>query len=429
MKLQFRYGSKDDTSKETATINFRIYHGKFDKRGSLYLDISREMWDDKTNYTRDTLKNPTGDFKTNERIREIKKELDRFTSIYEDELYDLKRTRPLKSITKIEFENFCNGIIQKFNGKDLPERWTLIQAIEKTRDDKFAINEIKTKNHHNRAIKKIEAFQKDTKKVYYTEEVNMNFYVAFKKWCDKQYNFQTKGIGLDIRTFSNFIREIKSSINYLRGHVNDFPYSKEIDSKRFKVHKSKKVHDVLREEHIEKLYSFKGKEVLEKVRDLAIIQYHACLRFSELADELNGGYDNLKIYPITDPEGNTSFEWDFYQVKVKDMKTIPVHKRLVDMYQSGRIKELYNNTGKRKGKIMTIQRYNPYLKEIMKELEIPIEIASHTLRRSFITNMINNKYSHHEVMQYSGHDKLDAFQGYCQRHNIKLKGGNTIPTE
>jgi len=409
-----------------------MYNNKLEKRGSLNLDINSKHWDfenkhiinlDKGGVTFDERENLKG-------VRDILKNIER---VYKDELRELKYSLQLKSYTNNDWKVWCNNVIAKATGRtEQKERYLITEVINTTKEDKETLGEIKgnTIKEYDITKSKIELFQEYKGKIYYSEEIDSSFLTEFKIWFNQQENPQNKEVGYAPSYIGNCIAKIKASINHFRVKVPNFQYSEQVNTKTFKRDRSQTKHEVLRTESIEKLYSYNGSELMNKVRDLAIIQYHSCMRFNEVESELNGGYDKLKIFLNKNSKGEEYYLWDVYQGKEKDKKVIPVHSKIKELYLSGRMKELYNIKGNRKGLVMVGASMRKYIKEICQELNINIEsIGTHSFRRSFITNMINNGYSHHEIMEYSGHKTISAFQSYCQQHNIKLRGGNSISLE
>lgn len=434
MAVKFLYGAKNDKKKPIQSINYRIGYGKdFDSRGSLKLDISREWWDFDKNTLIDVRIKPTGDYDTNQRIIELTKLLHNIEEAYKDEFLKLKLSNRLKSLTKKGWHDWVSEVIDKGRGIVKSERYLITEVINEAKESKIIDKDISqsTIDKYDTTVRLIKEFQEYMGTIYYSDDIDLVFYTKLKGWYKLPIHRQKLNSGemsepysLSDTYFGNAVNVLKSSIKYFRTRIPNFPYNPQIEDEQFKRPRSKSRHEVLRKEHIEKLYNYKGAPYKEKVRDLAIILYHACLRYADLENEMNNGFKNLRMY-----ETSHGWEWDIYQNKTDSNKKIPMHKRIVDMYQSGRLKELYNSKGDR-NKIMTRQKFAEYFKQILTELDIPFnKIGAHTMRRSFITNMINDKIPHIEVMEYSGHEELATFQAYCQRHNIKLTARNSIPTE
>jgi site-specific recombinase XerD len=249
------------------------------------------------------------------------------------------------------------------------------------------------------------------------DETDLNFYRLFKEWNRLKGN--------NDNYFFKIISNIKAVLNYFNS----------IDSDKYKPHKHiihpdfqalslSPSHDILSESEIELIYNYSGKPYLENVRDLAIIQYHTCTRWSELKREIeNLSKGNQSIYQrIID--GREVLLWDIKVEKTEKYKefdkTIPVHKKVLEIIN-----------GESKPRSISIQKFNEYIKELLNELNIDKtkSITSHTWRRSFITNMVNKGFSQNEIMQYSGHKDERSFRLYCQRENLKIMVFNSIPTE
>ena len=140
------------------------------------------------------------------------------------------------------------------------------------------------------------------------------------------------------------------------------------------------------------------------------------MRYDELRSELSKPFESLDI-----KKDNTGkYFWSILEGKTasesKIKKRFPVHKRILELYHSAKFPHIITN-----------QKYNEYLKELLKEVGIKIDVTSHTIRRSFCTNMFNQGYSFPDIMQYSGHSTEKQLRTYIRVKNVIRD--NSIPTE
>jgi len=240
---------------------------------------------------------------------------------------------------------------------------------------------------------------------YRTDEVDMNFYNSLQDWNIK------KGNGVS-GAFSDQVKHLKAMLKYFES-VEALKIHHNIYHREFKSFRSNPEHDILTKEEISKIFNYKGKGSLENVRDLIKVQYHACMRYSELKSELTKGVSNLHIHKT--PEG---YRWNILQGKVGERKGVPVHRDIIEMID--------NNTFPH---IISDQKYREYIKELLAILQIDKhkKIGTHTIRRSFCTNMFNDNHSFQEISQYSGHKTESQLREYIQAKNVLIN--NSIPTK
>ena len=249
-------------------------------------------------------------------------------------------------------------------------------------------------------------YGKSKARQYRTDETDIHFYNILQDWNVK------KGNGLS-GAFSDQIKHIKAMLRYFES-TEGIKIHHNINHKDFKVHTKNPDHDIFTEEELELIFNYKGKGYLENVRDLAKIQYYACIRYDELKSELAKGINKMDILK----SGDNNHRWNIYQGKVKKPKSIPVHARILSMIKENKFPHLISD-----------QKYREYIKELLAILQIDKHkrIGTHTFRRSFCTNMFNNGHSFAEIMQYSGHQTESQVREYIQAKNVVIN--NTIPTE
>jgi integrase len=413
MKVSFSYGANNRKLAERQNINIRVYHSSFDFRRSTGLDITKKDWDFK--------KNTLVDASTGARTPEDRKylislhtKLSEIDTLFKSEFLKLKLSYQLKSLTNASWNSWCDSVLKASfaeldNSESVPLLRDKFKEYMDLNRDQWQKNTIKG---YESNLKVIINFEDTEKYKYRTDEVDLDWYYSLKKWNESNGNNENY--------FGSIIQKVKAVINYFRSVDKDFPFHVNIDHRNFKTIKTKPDHAILNEAEIELIYNYKGKKHLENVRDLFIIQYHACLRYDELRSELSKGVENLEIYQETE---TGKYYWTILEGKTskhtKAKKKVPVHLRILTLYRSGNFPHL-----------IQAQPYNKYIKVLMNELNIHKEekITSHTPRRSFITNMSNAGYRDVDIQQYSGHSDIRTMKdNYIKRKNVNRE--NQIPTE
>jgi site-specific recombinase XerD len=252
-------------------------------------------------------------------------------------------------------------------------------------------------------------YGKSKSKEYKYNETDLSFYRSLREW--------NKLKGNEDNYFYKIISNLKAVLNYFQSVDSDkYKPHKNINHPDFVALKLVSKHSILDKEELDLIFQYKGKKYLENVSSLAEILYSGCLRFNELIQEIKLiSEGNQKIYKRTIETTEVEF-WDIYQKKEDFSKHIPINANLKRILASG---EPY---------IISMTNFNKYIKELISELSIQKEykISSHTFRRSFITNMVNEGYTENFIMEYSGHKDEKSFRTYCQTNNIKIKILNPI---
>jgi integrase len=413
MNVVFSYGKGNNVKSERQNINIRVHHSSLDFRRSTFLEISSRDWDvNKKELKLSGAKSP------DERryLLSVQEKLDDIKRAFEREFLELRLSHQLTSITTKKWKEWCEVILKK--GLNIFEEINIEAPyltdkmkdyLEFHRKD-FADNTVKG---YESNLKLLKAFEVKSKKKYRTDEIDLDWYKSLRDW-------NTEG-GNNDNYFGSIIQKVKAVINYYRSIDKNFPYHPNIDHKKFKTIKLSHDHDVVTEVEMELIYKYSGIGYLENVRDLIIIQYHACLRYEELESQLNKGKEALEIYKVTNDKNEEKYFWKILENKTGRLsrikKVVPVHKKILNLYHSANFPH-----------IITSQVYNRYTKELMKLLEIDKKVSSHTFRRSFITNMYNNGIDEDYIMQYSGHiDRRTLRKSYIKTKNVFRE--NPIPTE
>lgn len=236
------------------------------------------------------------------------------------------------------------------------------------------------------------------------EDITLDYYLGFVDFL-KHRGYSPNTIGARIKGLKLFMNEA-----YERGlHSNlDFRL------KRFSKPSEETKAIYLNENELKAIYDFdfSNNKKLDRVRDLFLIGCYTGLRFSDLS---------LLTTKNINEENNT--------INVKTQKTgkmvvIPIHAFIRQILLK------YNND---LPKMLSNQKFNDYIKEVVKKVsideEIPIQrekdnlsyvdkvpkyelITSHTARRSFATNAYLAGIPAISIMKITGHKTEAAFMKY-----------------
>lgn len=423
MKVVFRYGrSKADEKKKVQPIYIRVYHSRFDYRANTFYEVDQKEW--KENYLIDY--NNYGS-RTNEEydyLVELDSNLKKIQDTFKKEFRSLKLKGRIPD--SFDWKGWCKLTLSKAKGEESvnfenPDKmkvvdlmWRYIDIKEHSGD--LAKSTLRTWKTRARVL---EQYEKDLKKSVLVEDVNRYFSADFKKWILSKGNSESY--------HGDFNKKIKSMFKYYAEEYPDsFNYHRDVDSSRlFPVKRPENDGVIITPEEWEKIYAFDGSPELNNVRDLMIVQYHACFRISDLNHQLrkleNGG--SLDITKEETEEGETAYYWKTLDVKNTTkkkenvFKEFKVHDRILDMYRSG-------NFPKR---IPDDQEYRKGIIEIMELLGIDKSPRSHDLRKSFCTNHYRMRgVTIQMIMEYSGHQSENSFRTYI---NLKPRTmQNNIPT-
>ena len=433
MKVIFSFGAISDKSEKTQNINIRVYHSNLDFRATTSLQINRDEWDFKNKRIVDLSKGK----RTTERsayLNEVRIKLELIRSTYESEFLNFSIQGALRTLDKNKWKNWCreildshiaiermetnvdNSILSKFNQyielnrlswrpNTLKGYLSNVNVLKSFMDYNFLLDTIKEID-----AKPLRKWYKSTYgtscvKDFQCAELDLEFYKLLEEW------FSLRGLGDNYR--GSLIQKIKAVIRHFATTEKDFEFHQNIHHPSFKTIKRSVESDVLTEEEIEKLFNFRGDHYLENTRDLMLVQYYACLRYNELKSELSKGIEGLNIYKVS-IDGKEHLKWRIMQNKTSALKTIPIHTRCE------------NILFKSYPRIISPQKYNSYIKKLSDKLEFKDKrITTHTLRRSFCTNMFNKNYPVRDIMQYSGHKVESEFLNYVKGESINRV--NSIP--
>ena len=435
MKVIFRYGKDNNEKALSQSVNIRVFHSSFDFRRSLKLDINKDGWDFENSTITDLLKG-SRTFEESQYLQELKTKLNSVEQTFNNEFRTLKLSHRLNSLHNKTWNEWCEetlnkglGIVYELPDEEPPLLLDKIQEyLVSQKEEEWSDNTIRSYASNIKILGQFmdfslfaeandfskedlsiwsdwyfEKYGKTRKKEYKTNEVDLVFYKNLREW--------NKLRGNGDNYFGALIKKIKVTIFHFRSVDSSFPFHVNIDHKNFKVLRTTPEYDILTPSELDLVFDYSGLPSLENVRDLAVISYYACLRYDELNSELSKGKERLKFN-----QTSKGMLWDLFQKKVKGAKGIPVHEKILSLYNSDKFPHLISN-----------QKYNKYLKVLIEAVGIKKEISTHTLRRSFCCNMYNDKHDLQSIMQYSGHKLESTLMDYIPpKHRNR---DNSIPTE
>jgi integrase len=440
MKVVFLYGKNNNKKASTQSINIRVYHTReLEVRRSLKMDISLEGWDFK-NSTIVDLSKGTRTFEQSQYLQELKNTLNSIEQSFNKEFLNLKLTHKLESLTKETWKEWCEVTLNKGLGiskeitQEIPYLSNVYEEFIKIKFKDRAANTIKGYRSNLKVLKSFmdynffiqennfsegelkiwdewytKQYGKSKQKEYKFNEIDSSFYRLLREWNTLKGN--------NDNYFYKIISNLKAILNYFQSIDPDFykPHNF-IKHPDFKALKLVSKHSFLDIDELNLVFNYKGSKYLENVSSLAKILYYGCLRYNELEQEINLiKQGNLKTYQRTVENIEVEY-WDVYQKKEDYSKHIPINPLLKKILTE----EIPH--------IISGVNFNKYIKELISEVSIQKEysISSHTFRRSYITNMVNQGHSESSIMEYSGHKDEKSFRTYCQSNNIKITKLNPI---
>jgi integrase len=441
MNVVFSYGNGRNKEADRQNVNIRVYHGKsilgLDFRRSTGLEVSLKDWEEWNSEKKEFKLKGARTPDERRYILNVQEHLQSIDRAFKREFQELTLSHQLKSQNKLTWNEWCEATLEKGLGikREVSEEVPfLLDKYREYIDLKSRTWSSNTIRNNESALKMLSAFMdfnkfielykpkdkerteweqwylqnhgKSKARQYRTNETDIHFYNILQDWNLK------KGNGLS-GAFSDQIKHIKAMLRYFES-TEGIAIHHNLNHKDFKPHTKNPDHDILTEEELKLIFNYTGKGYLENVRDLAKIQYYACIRYDELRSELNKGIEKMDIVK----SGKNGYRWNIYQQKVKSTKSIPLHGRILSMINEDSFPHLIKD-----------QKYREFIKELLAILQIDKhkKIGTHTFRRSFCTNMFNNGHSFAEIMQYSGQQTESQVREYIQAKNVVIN--NTIPTE
>lgn len=248
-------------------------------------------------------------------------------------------------------------------------------------------------------------------------DVDLNFYDKFTAYLE--------GLGLARNSIGGHVKRLKWIMNAALDR--DLHTNVSFKKKAFKAVNEETDQIYLTRAEINKLAKKKLQPRLKKVADAFVLNCYLGMRFSDL-DQIRK--ENFKtesgLYYLHMVQGKTG-------TKV----TIPVPPEALPLLKRYKFScPVISN----KGKLISIQKFNEYLKEAAQAAELNAEedirmngkveklpkhslIKSHTARRSFATNLYLEDVPMQNIMAVTGHTKEETFLLYVRADQLtKSKG-------
>jgi integrase len=252
--------------------------------------------------------------------------------------------------------------------------------------------------------------------IHYRRRIDWNNFDI--KFYNEYQAFQYNIKGNSSNLFGNRISQIKAMLN----QATKLGINKYLMYKDYKVIRTKSKKEYLNQEEIQLLLDLDLSENkrLEKVRDIFLVCCYTGVRFSE--------YKNLKQENIELGKNGKSI--NYYSKKTKKYINTICNDLTLELLKKYRFK-LPDISG---------QKFNKYIKEICvlagidnvitvhtyksgkavtyqkKKYKL---IASHTARRSFVTNLYKRNVSISQIMVATGHTKESTLINYIQASAIE----------
>tara|TARA_R110001632_G_C11328186_1_gene416250 strand:+ start:295 stop:1563 length:1269 start_codon:yes stop_codon:yes gene_type:complete len=410
MKIYFTYGHNvKDKKKKEQNIIVRLSYGrnKLQVKSSTRISITKESWNFKNGEQGNIVDLLKGSRTPNESeyLQEAKEKLDRIRNHFKNEFRKLKLKAEFHVMDSHDWNKWAKEEldialgIKEAKNKLAPFFLKLYEDWEDLNRNTWSTN---TKADYKSIKKKFEAYEKYKKQKYKTNEIDLTYFMDFQNWC---YNIEH----LKPNTFNGYIAKLRAITNHYRTILPAELFHKQLDHKKFRTIDEPVPHEILDEDELKALWSYKGSDKLENVRDISKLLYFVCLRYNEFEYE----FKTNKEKPLKIAKSKDQYYWAIYERKVRDSKGIPLDEELVKMYEANEMPHFITN-----------QKFDKYIKELC--IEVGLEkkaqyISAHTLRRSFCTNMYNEGHDEKDIIEYSGHSTVKALRNYIKTKNVTRK--------
>jgi len=444
MKIELRFGSKNIKGNKPQNIYIRIKHSNLDWDKSLGIMVHPDNWDFKQReiITTKSINNPIDTEQLREvsqRLYEISKYLQyKAEGFYHSNIIQVRewvkdKNRPLWiEICETWYKEFKDRNILNIEPYFIDAYYSSMERLEPTWKAK------ETKIRWKSIGKNIESFMNAKGKIRTDEFTKLVWARMVKFFREEYYTERTKTIGLSDDTIKTLLKKIKAVYNDLNSiHI----FHDDIPKLTIKV--SKKKFDTLNEKELNRLWNYTGGKNIATTKKrlwFLMIQYYGCFRISEVilnlkkTEAINSRLKTpLEIWGDvsmrTNANGENIFTWTVNKKKARDnqkitTKNVPIHRKLAECLFGYMPKDL-NDTDKFPKELMIdgIQieqleaqnTYRTFIKAALKDLGINKEIASHEIRKSFITNYIGKNKSFGDVANFSGHVSEQAMHEYINR--------------
>lgn len=313
-----------------------------------------------------------------------------------------------------------------FNLKELKNHLSTFEKPKKKKESNllsFAADFIKKVNRRPETIKgykntynRLSEFAKDKRLKLDFDEIDLSLLNELVRYFEVKKGFSMNTIHLHVKNLKVFMKEAKE-----RGLHENTAH----ESRRFTVGTESTPKVYLTAQELEQIRTtdLSDSKRLERVRDLFLLHAYTGVRYSDL-HKINA--KNLS------KEGEASF-FQIRQEKTSALLWIPVLNAevlsILDKYE-GQSPGL-----SARGKFLSNQKYNTYLKEVAERAQI-LEtfttyrtiggkreertqykaelVSSHTARRSFASNAYKAGLPMQSIMAITGHKSESSFRKYIQ---------------
>lgn len=355
-------------------------------------------------------KNLNGRTPKAEQLRVIKRQLDRYSSFFNDLVSNYKLSNRELLITSVKDEFDVEFKRTKAISNKFFEVYDIFLGLKKN-DYTEDANSATTIKRYEYNKKLLFDFQQHSKKQLHFNQINSAFYNELVEYCitQKKHSSNTlrRNIGL-LKTFLYWALENNHT------YKNDF--------QKFKSPKAQQTDEVaLTLDQVKEVFEFdlSNNPRLEKVRDLFVFGCATGMRISNYSNvqkkDISNGF--IKVRDKKNPDKNLEVplnDFSTYLLKKYDYKLPYLSNQKFNDY----IKEIFELIGYNQ----EVKKSIKIGKEIIDEVSPLYErISSHTARRSFITIMKNNKIPDKIIMGYTGHKSLEVFNKYYRPNNDDKK--------
>lgn len=352
----------------------------------------------------------TGRSEKSERLRVIKRQVDRYSNFYIDLINRYKNINEEIDIEKVksEFDKEFKRVESVSNRFfDVYEMF----LTAKKNDHTDNANSLSTINRYEYNKKLLKDFQSKSGTSIHFNKINEKFYNDFINFCVsvKKHSANTlrRNVGL-FKTFLNWALE------------NNYTYNNEF--KMFKSPRGQVTDEIaLTLDEVKTLYEFdlsKDKK-LERVRDMFVFGCSTGMRISNYSkvkkNDIEGGYirvidkknnDKQLRIPLNDFSLSILEKYDY---NLPTISTQKFNAYIKDVFEAMELTHKVKKVNRVGNKII--------------EVDVPFNdrISSHTARRSFITIMKNKKIPDKVIMEFTGHKSLEVFNKYYKPNDDDKK--------
>ncbi len=406
MKFNARYNLRCQDSKKAEKIHLVCRFGGQRLVYPTAYNILPKHWNTPKGEIRNVVEEMNRDI-INDFLKELKKEA---KSIFDKAI--AKRTQ------LPEIKNSLKAGLDLWTGKtvvDKPNFWRFINkyiAASPDRLDPKTGRKIgkRTIQEYNTTTKALTEFQTENRQTIDFDNINLRTLHDFRDYLTTVKGYAVNNVAKHIDNLRQFLRAANADkVQFDTDTINN---------KKFTNAREAAYNVYLNERELQRIHSLNLSDNarLDRVRDLFLVGCYTGLRVSD--------YNNIQPHNI---KGDLI---DLYQTKTGGRVVIPIHPT---------VKAILTKYGGKTPPKISEQKFNDYIKEVCKLAEITEQtekqqtkggakvatvkakwemVSSHTARRSFATNAVNNGLNIQTIMAITGHQKENTFKKY-----VKLSAG------